>query len=239
MCLYLLHGSLERIPGLPVDRETLSLQHLSRHVRAAPRRAAHRSSSGDAHTSSLAVRKKVRGRLYGLEFRLHFVAGEPCADALIPFGAPVDLSRFMHHLRGHHTLAEAPGDWDFGVFTDVRDLRESVVRFGNGREVWFQVGNHRSERLRGGTGGRLANGRSRSARNRGRLVTGRLQGNRFGTRAPAHAGGVMFPDPLAAVEEDTPEARAYRRWVARLRDPLPLRVGRTARPEFGTGPRPR
>ncbi|WEH13252.1 hypothetical protein [Streptomyces sp. VNUA24] len=234
MCLYLLHGSLERIPGLPAERETLSFAHLSRYVRAA-----HRSVSGDAHTFSLTIRKKVRGRLYGLEFRLHFVAGEPYADAVIPFGAPVDLGRFMHHLRGHHAPPGAPGDWDFDVFTDVRDLRESVVRFGNGREVWFQVGNHRAEWLRGGTGGRLTNGRARSAWNRGRLVTGRLQGNRFGTRVPSHAGGVMFPDPLAAVADDTPEARAYRRWVARLRDPLPPRVGRTVRPEFGTGRRPR
>ncbi|MEU5195149.1 hypothetical protein AB0G86_14000 [Streptomyces scabiei] len=113
MCLYLLHGSLERIPGLPADRETLSFEQLSSHVRAE-----HRSGS--------------------------------------PFGAPVDLSRFMHHLRGHHAPAGAPGDWDFGVVTDARDLRESVVRFGNGREVWFQVGDHRAEWFRGGTGGRPA-----------------------------------------------------------------------------------
>ncbi|MEU1553776.1 hypothetical protein ABZ517_13795 [Streptomyces scabiei] len=196
MCLYLLHGSLERIPGLPADRETLSFEQLSSHVRAE-----HRSGS--------------------------------------PFGAPVDLSRFMHHLRGHHAPAGAPGDWDFGVVTDARDLRESVVRFGNGREVWFQVGDHRAEWFRGGTGGRLPNGRSRSAWNRGRLVTGRPQDNRFGTQAPAHAGGVMFPVPLAAVADDTPEARADRRWVARLRGPFPLRVGRTVRPGFGAGRRPR
>ncbi|WP_199845365.1 hypothetical protein [Streptomyces scabiei] len=49
----------------------------------------------------------------------------------------------------------------------------------------------------------------------------------------------MFPDPLAAVADDTPEARADRRWVARLRGPSPLRVGRAVRPGFGTGRRPR
>ncbi|MFJ9611571.1 hypothetical protein ACIRS1_35075 [Kitasatospora sp. NPDC101176] len=209
MCLYLLHGSVERIPGLLVDREALSFEHLSRRVRTEDR-----SGYGDADTFSLFVRRKVRGRLYGLEFRIHFVAGEPYADAVIPFGSPVSLPRFMHHLRGHYGSQGAPGDWDFEAYTDVRDLRESVVAFGNRREVWFQV-------------------------HRGRLVAGRLHGNRFGTSAQLNAGGVMFPDRLAAVDGASAEARAYRRYVARLRDPLPRRAGRPARPEFGTTPRRR
>ncbi|MER7705879.1 hypothetical protein ABTX81_23665 [Kitasatospora sp. NPDC097605] len=191
MCRYLLHGSVERIPGLYVDQETLSFEHLSRHVRPE-----NRSSYDDADTFSLYVKRRVHGRLYGLEFRLYFVAGEPYADAVIPFGTPVGLPRFMHHLRGNY-----PGSWDFDVYTDVRDLRESVVLFGNRREVWFRV-------------------------DRGRLVTGRLHGNEFGTGTRLHAGGVMFPDRLAAVEGVSAEARAYRRYTARLRDPLPLRAGR-------------
>ncbi|MFJ6378982.1 hypothetical protein ACIQI7_03075 [Kitasatospora sp. NPDC092039] len=114
------------------------------------------------------------------------------------------------------------------MYTDVRDLRESVVRFGNRREVWFQVNR-----------GPVVAGRSRLLpRNRGRLVTGRLHGNRFGTSARLHAGGAMFPDRLAAVGTASAEARAYRRYVARLHDPLPLRTGRPVRPEFGTTVRP-
>lgn len=65
--------------------------------------------------------------------------------------------------------------------------------FGNNREVWFQVGNHRNDWFRGGPGTRLATGRSRS------------------------------------VEDTSPEARAYRRYVARLRAPLPLRAGSPSR----------
>ncbi|MET8702508.1 hypothetical protein ABZW10_27130 [Kitasatospora sp. NPDC004723] len=200
MCLYLLHGSAARIPGLLVDRRTLSFDYLSRNVRPD-----HRSSFDDADMFSLSIRRKVHGRLYGLEFRLHFIAGEPYADAVIPFGSPVGLPRFMHHLRGHHGWGAAAGDWDFDVYTDVHDLRESIVLFGNRREVWFQV-------------------------DRGRLVTGRLHGNRFGTGAQLHAGGVLFPHRLAAVEGASAEARAYRRYVARLRDPLPTRKGRPDRP---------
>lgn len=219
MCLYLLHGSVERIPGLSADPETLSFRHLSRHVRAEDR-----FGYGDAETFSLWIRNKVRGRLYGLEFRIYFIAGEPFADAVIPFGAPVGLPRFMHHLRGCYGSGGAPGDWDFDVYTDVRDLRESVVLFGNRREVWFQVAR-----------GPVVAGRSKLLpRTQGRLVTGRLHGNRFGTDARLHAGGVMFPDRLAAVEGVSAEARAYRRYVARLRDPLPVRAGRPVRPEFGT-----
>ncbi|MFF2747169.1 hypothetical protein ACFVVA_16680 [Kitasatospora sp. NPDC058048] len=218
MCLYLLHGSVERIPGLLVDRETLSFEYLSRHVRTESR-----SSHGDADLFSLWIRKKVRGRLYGLEFRVYFIAGEPCADAVIPFGAPVGLPRFMHHLRGCYGSGGAPGDWDFDVYTDVRDLRESVVLFGNRREVWFQVNR----------GPVVAGGSRLISRNRGRLVTGRLHGNQFGTNAQLHAGGVLFPDRLAAVEGVSAEARAYQRYVARLRDPLPSRAGRSVRPEFG------
>jgi hypothetical protein len=48
MCLYLLHGPVDRIPGLWAYRETLTFEHLSRHVSAA-----HRSSHGDAHTFSI------------------------------------------------------------------------------------------------------------------------------------------------------------------------------------------
>ncbi len=226
MCRYLLHGSVARIPGLWVDREVLSPEHLRRHVRAE-----NRSCYGDAETFSLSVRRKVRGRPYGVEFRIHFVAGEPFADAVIPFGAPVDLPRFLHHLRQHYGSGPggAPGDWDFDVYTDVRDLRESVVLFGNRREVWFQVNR-----------GPVVAGRSRSIPgNRGRLVVGRLHGNRFGTEARLHAGGVMFPDRLDAVRAGTAEARAYRRYVAGLRRPLPLWAGRAARPEFGATTRPR
>ncbi|WP_308404385.1 hypothetical protein [Streptomyces sp. ATCC 21386] len=224
MCLYLLHGSVDRIPGLCADRETLTFEHLSRRVPAA-----HRSSHGDAHTFSIHIRNKVSGRLYGLEFRIHFVAGEPYADALVPFGATIDLPRFLGHLRGRHAWGGMPGDWDFDVFTDVRDLRESVVLFGNNREVWFQVSNHRNDWFRGGPGTRLPTGRSRSVWNRARLVTGRLHGNQFGKPAQPHAGGPLFPDRLAAVADTSPEARAYRRYVARLRDPLPLRPGRPSR----------
>jgi hypothetical protein len=197
MCLYLLHGSVGRIPGLLVDSRTLSFEQLSRRVRAVDR-----WSHDDVDTFSLRVKKKVRGRLYGLEFRIHFVAGEPYADAVIPFGATVDLPRFVHRFRARYASGGTPGDWDFDVFTDVRDLRESVVLFGNRREVWFQAD-----------------------RRAGRLVTGRLQGNRFGSSTRPHAGGVMFPDRLFAVTGASAEARAYRRRVARLRDPLPLRAG--------------
>ncbi|MFJ9446333.1 hypothetical protein ACIRRH_31410 [Kitasatospora sp. NPDC101235] len=151
------------------------------------------------------------------------------ADAVIPFGAPVSLPRFMHHLRGYYGSGGAPGDWDFDVYTDVRDLRESVVLFGNQREVWFQVNR-----------GPVVAGQSKLIpRNQGRLVTGRLHGDRFGTNAHLHAGGVMFRDRLAAVGGASAAARAYRRYVARLRDPLPLRAGRPVRPEFGTTMRPR
>ncbi|MFB7475166.1 hypothetical protein [Kitasatospora sp. NPDC056184] len=209
MCLYLLHGSVERIPGLLADPEALSFRHLSRHVRPEDR-----AGHDDADMFALSVRRKVRGRLYGLEFRIYFVAGEPYADAVVPFGAPVGLPRFMHRLRGAHGSGGAPGDWDFDVYTDVRDLRESVVLFGNRREIWFQVNR-----------GPVVAGRSRLVHgNRGRLVTGRLHGNRFGAGAPLHAGGVLFPDRLAAVAGASAEARAYRRYVARLRDPLPSRV---------------
>ncbi|GAA2748888.1 hypothetical protein GCM10010440_51040 [Kitasatospora cinereorecta] len=211
MCLYLLHGSVERIPGLPADRETLSFEHLSRHVADADR-----AGHGDADTFSLHIRRKVRGRLYGLELRLHFLAGELWHDAVVPFGATVELYRFLQHFRRHYASGGAPGDWDFDVYTDVRDLRQGAVLFGNRREVWFDVG-------------------------RGRLATGRLTGNqRLGTRTPApHAGAVMFPDRQPAVDGTSAEARAYRRQVARLRDPLPLQVGRPVRPEFGTRPRRR
>ncbi|MER7584519.1 hypothetical protein [Kitasatospora sp. NPDC097691] len=224
MCLYLQHGSVERIPGLPADRDTLSFEHLSQHVRPE-----NRSHHDDADTFSLCIKKKVRGRLYGLEFRIYFIAGEPWTDAVIPFGAPVSLPRFVHHLRGSYGSGGAPDDWDFDVYTDVGDLRESVLLFGNRREIWFQVNR-----------GPVVAGRSRLVpRNQGRLVTGRLHGNRFGTNAQLHAGGAMFPDRLAAVEGASAEARAYRRYVARLRDPLPSRAGRPARPAFGTTMRPR
>ncbi|MFI8939620.1 transposase [Streptomyces syringium] len=39
---------------------------------------------------------------------------------------------------------------------------------------------------------------------------------------PTARGGVMFPDRLADVTGTSPEAWAYRRYVARLPDPLPL-----------------
>jgi hypothetical protein len=121
---------------------------------------------------------------------------------VIPFGATVGLPRFVHRFRGRYASGGAPGDWDFDVFTDVRDLRESVVLFGNHREVWLEAG-----------------------RRAGRLVTGRLHGNRFGSSTRPHAGGVEFPDRLSAVTGASAEARAYRRRVARLLDPLPLRAG--------------
>lgn len=218
MCLYLLHGSVERIPGLLVDRETLSFKHLSQRVRAGDH-----WTYDDADTFSLRVKKKVHGRLYGAEFRIYFIAGEPYADAVIPFGAAVDLPRFMHHFRTHYASAGAPGDWDFEVYTDVRDLRESVVLFGNHREVWFQVNR-----------GPVTTGRNKPLPSaRGRLLTGRLQGNQLGANAVLHAGSAMFPDRLDVVEDTSAEARAYRRYVGRLHNPLPLRVGRSAIPEFG------
>ncbi|MER5349979.1 hypothetical protein ABT093_06565 [Kitasatospora sp. NPDC002551] len=151
-----------------------------------------------------------------------FIAGEPCADAVIPFGAPIGLPRFVHHLRGHHASKEAPGDWDFDAYTDARDLRESVVLFRSRREVWFQVNR-----------GPVVAGRSRLLpRTRGRLVTGRLHGNRFGRNTQLHAGTVMFPDRLTAVDGTSAEARAYRRYVAGLRDPLPSRTARPSRAEL-------
>jgi hypothetical protein len=199
MCRYLRHGSLDRIPGLLADRETLSFAHLDRKVRAADRAG---DESGDAHTFSLTVRRKIRGRLYGLEFRIYFSDGRPWADALIPFGAPVDLPRFLHHFRAHHASGGAPGDWDFEVYTDRRDLRQGTVLFGNRREIWFDV-------------------------SRGRLATGRLEGTAFGARGPVPAaGGVLFPDRHAEVDAGTAEARALRRRLARLDDPLPLLTGR-------------
>ncbi|NEB00985.1 hypothetical protein G3I78_18225 [Streptomyces sp. SID13726] len=206
-----------------VDRERLSFEYLSRHVRTA-----NHSNYADADTFSLSIKKKVRGRLYGLEFRLYFIAGEPYSEAVIPFGAAVDLRRFMHHFRAHYALGGAPGDWDFDVYTDVHDLSESVVLFGNQREVWFQVNR-----------GPVVTGRSKPTWNRGRLVTGRLHGNRFGTSTQLHAGGVMFPDRLSAVGDTSVAARAYRRYVAGLRGPLPLRAGQSVRPGFETGRRSR
>ncbi|MER5747969.1 hypothetical protein ABT097_32440 [Streptomyces sp. NPDC002225] len=217
MCLYLLHGSVERIPGLLVDQEMLSFRYLSQHVRDWDR-----STCGDADMFSLCIQRKVNGRLYGLEFRVYFTAGDPYADAVIPFGAAVDLSRFIHHLRAHYAPGEAPGDWEFGVYTDVRDLRESVVLFGNHREVWFQVN-------RGPVVGRA----NSTPRNRRRLVAGRLHGNQFGAGMQLHAGSVAFPDRHDVVDGTSAEARAYRRYVARLHNPLPLRVGRPVRPGFG------
>ncbi|MEU6238808.1 hypothetical protein [Kitasatospora sp. NPDC047058] len=225
MCLYLLHGSVERIPGLLADRKTLSFDYLSEHVRDADR-----WNHDDADTFSLCIRRKVRGRLYGLEFRIYFIAGEPYADAAIPFGAAVDLPRFMHHFRGHHASGGAPGDWAFDVYTDVHDLRESVVLFGNRREVWFQVNR-----------GPVVTGRSRLIPwNRHRLVTGRLQGDQFGADTRVlDARGVAFPDRHDVIEGTSAEARAYRRYLARLHSPLPLRAGRPVRPEFGTRSRRR
>lgn len=205
-----------------VSRETLSFEYLSRQVRDVDR-----WSQDGTDTFSLCVRRKVRGRLYGLEFRIYFMAGEPCADAVIPFGATVDLPRFLHHFRGRHASGGATGDWDFDVYTDARDPRESVVLFGNHREIWFRI-----ER------GPVTTGRTKATpRTRGRLVTGRLQGNQFGTNAPVlNAGNAMFPDRHGLVGGVSAEARAYRRYVARLHNPLPLRVGRPTRPEFGMRP---
>ncbi|MFI5531256.1 hypothetical protein ACIA8O_22270 [Kitasatospora sp. NPDC051853] len=221
MCLYLLHGSADRIPGLMAGQGALSFEHLSRHVRPA-----HHWRHEDADTFSLPVRRKVRGRPYGLEFRLHFLGGEPYADALVPFGAAVDLPRFLHHFRTHH----ASGDWDFDVHTDRRDLRESVLRFANGRELWFQINR-----------GPVVAGHARPVPwQRHRLLTGRLQGNLFGPGPhPPTAGSAAFPDPHHTVEPTTPGARAHRRHVARLYDPLPLLPARPPRPEFGTRPRRR
>ncbi|MFI2026303.1 hypothetical protein [Streptomyces buecherae] len=223
MCLYLLHGSVAQIPGLLVD--PLSCARLRQRVPDRDRWTHH-----DTDTFSLCVRRKVRGRLYGLEFRTYFSAGEPRADAVVPFGATVDLFRFMRHFRAHYASGGAPGDWDFDVYTDVRDLRESVVLFGNHREVWFQVNR-----------GPVTIGRAKpTPRPRGRLTTGRLQGNQFGPDAPVlDAGGAAFPDRHDVVEGASAEARAYRRYVARLRDPLPLRVGQPVRPTFGTRTRRR
>ncbi|MEU0100027.1 hypothetical protein [Streptomyces sp. NPDC006267] len=185
MCLYLLHGSVERIPGLLADREASSFGHLSERVRVADR-----WNHDTADTFSLSIRRKIHKRLYGLEFRISFIAGEPWADAVIPFGATVEIPRFMHHSRAHHASGGATGDWDFDVYTDVRDLRESVVLFGNRREVWFQAG-------RGPVAGRA----EPVPGTRGRLVTGRPQGNRFGTDAPVlAAGSAAFPDRHDLVE---------------------------------------
>ncbi|MDX2606266.1 hypothetical protein PV379_29200 [Streptomyces caniscabiei] len=218
MCLYLLHGSVEQIPGLLVGRETLSFEHLSQQVRAA-----NHWTYDDVDTFSLCVKKKVRGRLYGLEFRIYFIAGEPYSDTVVPFGTAVDLPQFIHHLRAHYASAAAPGAWDFDVYTDVRDLRESVVLFGNRREVWFQVNR-----------GPVTTGRNKPIPwARGGLVTGRLQGNQFGTNAVLNAGSAMFPDRHDDVGGTSAKARAYRRYVARLHNPLPLRVGRPTLPEFG------
>ncbi|WP_416970695.1 hypothetical protein [Streptomyces sp. 4F14] len=215
MCLYLLHGSVERIPGLLAAPGPLSLEHLRRQVPAGSR-----WSHDDADTFSLGVEKTVRGRSYGFEFRVHFVGGEPYADAVVPFGASVDLYRFLRHFRGHYA---SDGDWSFDVYTDVRDLRESVVLFGNRREVWFQVNR-----------GRVVAGGSKPVPG-GRLIAGRLHGNQFGASAGVlHAGSVMFPDRADAVAGTSAQGRAYRRYVARLRDPLPLGVRRRGRPEFGS-----
>ncbi|MEV7775025.1 hypothetical protein [Kitasatospora sp. NPDC086791] len=212
MCLYLLHGSVERIPGLLADPEVLSFEHLSRHVPVG-RRAGYEPD--DAHRFSLDIKRKVHGRLYGLEFRIYFAAGEAYADAVVPFGAPVALPRLVRHFRGHYASGGGPGDWDFDVYADRGDLRQGVVSFGNRREIWFDV-------------------------NRRRLDTGRLEGNRFGARgAVPNAGGVMFPDRHEVIEGTSAEARAYRRQVARLYGPLPLRAGRPVRPEAGTRARPR
>ncbi|MFJ5231061.1 hypothetical protein ACIQBJ_14345 [Kitasatospora sp. NPDC088391] len=189
MCRYLWHGSVERMPGLPAHPEALSFEYLARHVRAGDR-----ARYDDADAFSLYSRRKVRGRLYGLEFRICFVAGEPYADAVIPFGAPVDLPRFLRRLRGRP--GGAAGDWDFEVHTDAGDLRESVLLFGNRREVRFRT-------------------------DRGRLTTGRLHGNRFGTSTLPYAGGVLFPDGLAAVPATSPEGRAHHRYVVRLHGPRP------------------
>ncbi|MER7700165.1 MULTISPECIES: hypothetical protein [unclassified Streptomyces] len=92
MCLYLLHGSVERIPGLSADRETLSFGHLSEQVRDADH-----WNHDTADTFSLAIRRRGHGRLYGPEFRISLIAGEPWSDAVMPFGATVESPRFMHH----------------------------------------------------------------------------------------------------------------------------------------------
>ncbi|MFF2013920.1 hypothetical protein ACFVWY_33320 [Streptomyces sp. NPDC058195] len=225
MCLYLLHGSVEHVPGLLADREFLSFAYLTRqHVRAS------RWNHDDTDTFSLYVKRKVRGRLYGLEFRIYFIAGEPFGDAVIPFGATVDLPRLMHHFRAHYASGGVRGDWDFDVYTHARDLRESVVLFGNRREVWFQVNR-----------GPVTVGQSTLIpRSRSRLTATRLQGNQFGTNTPVlDAGSALFPDHHALITSTSAEARAYRRYVARLRNPLPLRVGRPVRPAFGTRMAPR
>ncbi|MFJ6985623.1 MULTISPECIES: hypothetical protein [unclassified Streptomyces] len=222
MSLYLLHGSAAAIPGLPADPDALSFTHLDRLVRAVDR-----SRHGDADTFSLRVARTVRGRRYGLEFRLHFVAGAPYADALVTYGATVELPRFLHHFRAHHAPAGTPGEWDFTVHTDRGDLRESVVRFGNDRQVWFQINR-----------GPVTAGRGRPVPwARGRLLTGRLQGNGFGAPRPPEAGGPAFPDRHDTLGTASPEARAYRRYVARLSDPLPVKAGRPDRTQ--PGPRPR
>ncbi|MEV6522914.1 hypothetical protein AB0M43_13280 [Longispora sp. NPDC051575] len=204
MCAYLLHGSVERIPGLLAAPETLSYGYLNRHVDAR-----NRASSGDADMFSLSVERKIRGRLFGVEFRVYFDSGEAYADAVVPYGAPVGLARFLHHFRGDHASGGDPGDWDFDVYTDVGFLPQGIVLFGNRREVWYTV-----------------NGR--------RVDVGRLQGNVFG--ATAHtvaAGGTVFPDRDAGVEGTSAEVRAYRRQMARLGGPLPLRAGRRPGLEFG------
>ncbi|GAA3014626.1 hypothetical protein GCM10020229_27300 [Kitasatospora albolonga] len=197
MCLYLLHGSADRIPGLTAGQGGLSYEHLLRHVRPE-----HHWRHEDADTFSLPVRRTVHGRPYGLEFRLQLPRGEPYADALIPFGAAVDLARFLHRLRTHH----APGGRAWTVYTDRNDLRESVLRFADGREVWFQVNR----------GPALAGCPRPLPHHRHRLVTGRLQGNAFGPGPhPPTAGSQAFPDPHHLTEPTTPAARAYRRLVAR------------------------
>jgi hypothetical protein len=219
MCLYLLHGSAGQIPDLLADREALSFGRLCERGRDAGH-----WTSGDADMSSLCIQRKVGGRLYGLVFRIDFTGGEPWSDAVIPFGAAVDLVRFLHHFRGHYVTGGAPGNWDFDVYTTVHDPRESIVLFGNRREVFFGVD-------RGPGQGPVIPG---EPKNRHRLVTRRLKGKQFGAGAAMrNAGGPLFPDRLAAVGGTSAEARAYRRYVARLRDPLPLPEGRPARPEFG------
>ncbi|GLZ78383.1 hypothetical protein Afil01_31900 [Actinorhabdospora filicis] len=214
MCLYLLHGSLQEIPGLLADPETLSFEHLDHRVGDA-----NRWRHDDAETFSLAIEKKVHGRRYGLECRIYFLAGEPYADAVIPYGASIDLPRFMHHLRTHY--ATAARDWDFDVYTDVGDLRESVILFGNHRELWFQINR-----------GPIVTRQTKPVpRARRRLVTGRLQGNRFGAKKRAlDAGNAVFPDRHDAVAGTSPEARAYRRYLAGLRNPPPLRARRPGHP---------
>jgi hypothetical protein len=202
MCLYLLHGSAGQVPGLLPDQETVSFGHLSQH------RGVDRWTSADTDQFSLWIRREVRGRLYGLEFRFYFTAGEPWADAVIPHGAAVGLARFMHHFRGHYASGGAPGDWDFGVYTAEGGLNEGVVLFGNHREVFFEVG-------------------------RGWAATCRLHGNQLGANPYLHAGGGTFPGRYARAGGTPDWPPAWRRQVARLYGPLPLRPGRPARPEFG------